>query len=202
MASREYIPPEANIVRIAQTIRDAEGGLWDFAQEYAVLNALPEVNYAALARAVKDQHGVDLYPPHMATKLRRSYETFVLRCKIPFERIREYSPYYLYEVSCMTDITPQNVEEWLGRIKVTDRATLLAQIRASDPGSHESMVTMRLPENVHQALVEATQHVGVSVNNKNLSLTAFLEFAAEVFKNTQGQQVRRLWDIAHGESQG
>ena len=198
----DFVPAESSIVRIAQSIRDSELGLWDFGQEYAVLNALPNFNYKALARAVKDQHGVDIYPPHMATKLRRSYETFVLRCKIPFERVRTFSPYYLYEVSCMTEITPDNVEDWLGRIKVTTRADLLAQIRANNPGSHEAIAIMRVPENVYQALVEATQHLGVSVGNKDLSLTVFLEFVAELVKNTDGMQLRRLWDLTHGENPG
>jgi hypothetical protein len=199
---REFVPAESSIIRIAQAIRDSELGLWDFGQEYAVLNAIPGFNYQALGRAVKDQHGVDLYPPHIATKLRRSYETFVMRCKVPFERVRKFSPYYLYEVSCMTEITPDNANTWLDRIRVTARADLLEQIRANNPGSHEAMTTMRVPENVHQALVEATQHLGVSISNRELSLTAFLEFVAELVKNTDGMQLRRLWDLAHGSEPG
>lgn len=198
MTGKDFIPPEANIIRIARAVQEAEGSLWDFAEEYHVLAALPDFNYRALARAVKDQHKVDLYPPHTATKLRKAYETFVIKCRVPMDRIRDYSPYYLYSVSCMTDITPQNVEQWLVRVRETPRDDLLDQIRAQDDTAHEPVSMLRVPENVYQDMMEACLHLGQSVGAPDMTITVYLEFTSELIKNTKGQQLRRLWDVMHG----
>lgn len=193
---KEFVPPDSSIIRIAQAVRDSEASLWDFGEEYALLNSLPDFNYRALARAVKDQHGIDIYPPSTATKLRKAYERYVIACKVPMARIREYSPYYLYELSNMVDVTKANVEDWLKRVETTPRSDLLEQVRAADPGAHEDIAIMRVPENVYQAIQEAAQHLGASVGQA-VSPTIFLEFAAELVLNTKGMQLRRLWDVMH-----
>lgn len=197
---KEFIPPDSSIVRIAQAVRDSEASLWDFGEEYALLNRLPAFNYRGLARAVKDQHGVDIYPPSTATKLRKAYERYVMTCGVPMGTIRAYSPYYLYELANMVDITRANVHDWLKRVETTPRSDLLEQVRAADPEAHEDMAIIRVPENVYQAVQEAAQHLAQSVS-QHVSPTVFLEFVSELVLNTKGIQLRRLWDHLHGEGQ-
>jgi hypothetical protein len=193
---KEFVPPDASIIRIAQAVRESEASLWDFGEEYAMLNALPEFNYRGLARAVKDQHGIDIYPPSTATKLRKAYERYVTGCGIPMARIRQYSPYYLYELSNMVEVTRANVEDWLRRVETTPRADLLEQVRAADPDAHEDMAIMRVPENVYQMVQEATAYLGMSIGQQ-ISPTVFLEFVTELVLNTKGMQLRRLYDAMH-----
>lgn len=200
---RPFIPDEASILRIARTINDSMGGLWEFGMEYAVLNAQPKFNYTALARAVKDQHGLDLYPPSVASKLRRAYETYVMRCRIPLEDVRHLSPYYLYELSTIVDVTPQNAREWINKASSNTRDDLFTQVKAGADGARpkESMAMLRLPENVFQSLEEARAYLGASVGVKDLSRTVFMEFITELITNTQGTQLKRLWNLMHGEDE-
>jgi len=197
---RPVVARESSIVRIAKAIKDSAGGLWDFGQEYAVLNREANFNYRALARAVKDQHGVDLYPPSVATKLRKTYEKYVLECRIPLDIIKEYSPYYLYEIMVLTEVTPDNVHQWLEQARNKPRSDLLTEIRDGPTGTKkEPLAMLRIPENVYEMLDEAKVHLGQSVGIRDLSTTVFMEFVTELVKNTHGPQLRRLWDAIHGD---
>jgi len=197
---RPLVAEESSIVRIAKAIKDSAGGLWDFGQEYAVLNRQMDFNYRALARAVKDQHGVDLYPPSVATKLRKTYEKYVLECRVPLETIKNYSPYYLYELMVLTEVTPDNVYHWLDQVRAKPRADLLSEIREGPtPTKKEPLTMLRIPENVYEMLDEAKIHLGQSVGIKDLSTTVFMEFVTELVRNTHGPQLRRLWDAIHGD---
>jgi len=200
---RPRVAREESIVRIAKAIQDSTGGLWDFGQEYAVLNRQTNFNYRALARAVKDQHGVDLYPPSVATKLRKAYEKYALECGIGLNTLKQYSPYYLYELMTVTDVNPHNVHEWLDRVAATPRADLLTEIRdGPTPSKKEPLTMLRIPENVYEMLDQAKVHLGQSVSIRDLSTTVFMEFVTELVLNTQGPQLRRLWDALHGDTEG
>lgn len=196
---KPYVPPEAALLRIAEAIKESTGGLWDFGAEYAALNQQEDFNYRALSRAVKDQHGVDLYPPSVATKLRKAYEKYVLECNIPLKQVKRFSPYYLYELSIITDITKENVHTWLDRAKVTTKTDLLAEIKGTkdDNGGKEDVTMVRLPENVYQAMLEAKAHLGRSVGVEDMGNATFMEFVSELILNTQGIQLRRLWMAVH-----
>lgn len=195
---KPYVPPEAAIVRIAKAIQESTGGLWDFGEQYAILNQNADFNYQALSRAVKDQYGVDLYPPSVATKLRKAYEKFVVECGIPLDKIKRFSPYYLYELSIVADITKDNVHMWLERATGTPRQDLLAQIKGTPSEKPKEDVTMvRLPESVFQMMQEAKAHLGRSVGVQNMGNATFMEFVSELIMNTQGIQLRRLWDAVH-----
>jgi hypothetical protein len=63
------------------------------------------------------------------------------------------------------------------------------------------MAIMRVPENVYQMIQEATMHLAASVS-QHVSPTIFLEFVTELVLNTKGMQLRRLWDLQHGEDPG
>jgi hypothetical protein len=202
MISKDYIPSESSIVRIAQAIRDSGTAMWDFAEEYAVLNALPEFNYRALARAVKDQHDLDIYPPSTATKLRKAYETYVVKAKVSFDEVRNFSPFTLYDVSTLVDINPTNVREILTRVDQTNRDDLLAQLKATSTNDKGPTSFVRLPENVYLLMKEAAQRLGAVVHQKDLSTTVFIEFVSELVINTEGDQLRRLWNVVHGMSDG
>jgi len=202
MTGKEYVPAEASIVRMARAIKESEEGLWDFAAEYAALSTIPEFNYRALMRAVKDQHGVDLYPPYTATKLRKAYEKYVLTCKVKEEEIRRFSPFTLYDISTVIDVTPANVHEVLGQIKNHTRDDLIERLKAKGEGNKEPTNFLRVPESVYTMVKEATLRLGYVVNNKTLSTTVFLEFVSELVLNTEGNQLRRLWDAMHGDTDG
>lgn len=202
MTSKDYVPQESSIVRIAQAIRDSGSAMWDFAEEYAVLNNLPQFNYRALMRAVKDQHGLDIYPPSTATKLRKAYETYVITAKVNVDEIRQYSPFTLYDISTLVEINPTNVREMLSRVQTTTREDMLAQLKAVSENERGPTHFIRLPENVYLMMVEATQRLSAIVQKKDLSTTAFLEFVSDLVLNTDGNQLRRLWDIVHGMSDG
>jgi hypothetical protein len=202
MTGKDYIPSESSIVRIAQAIQDSGTAMWDFAEEYSVLNALPEFNYRALARAVKDQHNLDIYPPSTATKLRKAYETYVVKAKVNFDDIRHYSPFTLYDVSTLIDINPTSVREILTRVEQTTRDELLAQLKATSSTEKGPTSFVRLPESVYLMLKEAVQRLGVVLNKNDLSTTVFVEFVSELVINTDGNQLRRLWNVVHGMSDG
>jgi len=150
---------------------------------------------------VKDQQGVVLYPASVATRLRKVVEKYVVECGIPVDELKVFSPYYLYELSTATDVTRKNVRDWLKRASETPRQDLLAQVRAVEEnrGNKEPTAMIRVPESVYARIQEAQQHLSVSVK-ANVSTTTFLEFMTEIVLNTQGQQLRKLWDVVHGES--
>lgn len=195
---KPYVPPEASLIRIAQAIKESTGGLWDFGAEYAALNQQDDFNYRALSRAVKDQHGVDLYPPSVATKLRKAYEKYVLECNVPLKKVKQFSPYYLYELSIITEVTKDNVLAWLNRAEVTTKTDLLSEIKGTkDDRGKEDTTMVRLPETVYQAMLEAKAHLGRSVGTEDMGNATFMEFVSELILNTQGIQLRRLWMAVH-----
>jgi len=196
---RPVVPKESALLRIAESIKESASGLWKFGQEYSVLNRNQNFNYRALARAVKDQHGVDLYPPSVASKLKKAYETYALTCGVPIEKLQKYSPYYLYEISVATDVNPDNVHYWLQQADEYPRSDLLAMLREGPDKKKEPLAMLRIPENVYETLGEAKQHLGASVSTPNLTTTVFMEFVTELILNTQGSQLRRLWDAVHGD---
>lgn len=201
MTGKDFIPAESSIVRIAKAIQESGDAMWDFAEEYAALNALPDFNYRALMRAVKDQHGIDIYPPSTATKLRKAYETYVLKARVSSNEIKQYSPFTLYDISTLVDVDPTNVRELLGRVQTSTREDMLAQLKATSSTGKEPTSFIRVPENVYLMIKEATQRLGFVVHKKDLSTTVFLEFVSELVLNTDGNQLRRLWDVVHGDSQ-
>ena len=197
-----YIPPEASIVKIAHAIRDSSRGLWNFGEEYSLLNAQVSFNYKALSRAVKEQHNVDLYPPSVATKLRKAYEKFVVECEVPLSIMVKFSPYYMYELSTATDIHKGNVNYWINQATTKPRDVLLAEIRDGGDGKEKEAIAMiRVPENVYARIQEARTHLGHAVGMPNLSTTVFMEFITELVSNTQAGQLRRLWDVMHGDAE-
>lgn len=210
MSERTRVPKEAGIItareqhikNLADSVRSSTSGLWDFGREYSILNQDADFNYRALARNVKDQHHVDLYPPSVATRLRKAYETYVIEAGVPMEVIRRYSPYYLYELSVVVDITRKNVDEWLDRVAKTPRAELMEQIkgRGEGNGATPPKALIRVPEEVYERIQEAQAHLGASVGTK-LSTTVLMEFVTELILNTQGVRLRKLWDIMHGEQE-
>jgi len=200
--NRERVPREAHILKLAESVKDSTHGLWDFGREYYILNQDADFNYRGLARAVKDQYGVDLYPPSVATKLRKAYETFVVKAEISMDVIRQYSPYYLYELSVVVDITKKNAPDWLKRVKTTSRADLMEEItgRGEGNGKPAPKAMLRIDENVFDRLLEAQQHLSASVG-QTLSTIVFMEFITELILNTQGTRLRKLWLIMHGEQE-
>ncbi len=201
MTGKDFIPAESSIVRIARAIQESGDAMWDFAEEYATLNTLPNFNYRALMRAVKDQHGIDIYPPSTATKLRKAYETYVLKARVNSDEIKQYSPFTLYDISTLTDINPTSVREVLTRVQTTNRDDLIAQLKATSDTAREPSSFIRVPESVYLMLKEATQRLGVVVHNKDLSTTVFLEFVSDLVLNTDGNQLRRLWNLVHGDAE-
>lgn len=199
MNGKQLIPNE-HVERLAQSVRDSTGGLWDFGREYYILNQDTAFNYQALSRAVKDQHGVDLYPPSVATRLRKAYEAYAINADVPMEILRKFSPYYLYELAVVVDITKKNARDWLERARTTARADLMTEIkgRGEGNGSPAPKTMIRIDEDVYNRLQEAQQHLSASVGT-NLSTTVFMEFITELILNTQGVRLRKLWDIMHGE---
>lgn len=198
---KDFVPAESSILRIAESIKESTGGLWDFGEEYALLNQEVNFNYQALSRAVKDQHGVDLYPPSVATKLRKAYEKFVVECEVSKAHMKNFSPYYMYELLTIVDINKKNVHIWLDKASQTARDALIQDIKHSDKEPREPSAMIRVPESVFARIHESRNHLGNSVSMPRMSITVFMEFVTELVLNTNPGQLRRLWDVMHGEGE-
>lgn len=189
--------------KIATLNRNSNRDKYELGKIYYEITKDTGLSYEMIDTYMVAEHGIQLPSGGSMSRLRSVYETWALHAGVDIDELSFVSPYLLYQIQNLTIITGVSAIDWLARLRTHTREQVLEAalgIRTKDKPNTQDLKSISVNSDVASMMNDARAHFARAVGLKDITPTAFIEFASQLILDSSLPILRDIWSKMHGET--